>query len=197
MNDSRLRLVKAFLKAEYDKYIQSFKTMEIRRNRIVLLGDSLVAYAKGIVDDVVNLGIPGDTTQGVIDRLALVYPFDPRRVVLWIGTNDLVLTDDDNETIAQRILWIKHEIEENMAGRVLLSTLAPVNEDRFEKHMFKRDNKDIEAINDILRREVEDLVDSYGVLVSDGKLKDDYTTDGLHLTEKGYAVFGRALSRKL
>jgi lysophospholipase L1-like esterase len=197
MNDSRLRLVKAFLKAEYDKHVQTFKNMEIRKKRVVLVGDSLVAYAKDIVAGAVNLGIPGDTTQGVIDRLDLVYPFDPSRVVLWIGTNDLVLTDDDNLTIAERILWIKHEIEDNMAARVLLCTLAPVNESRFEKHMFKRDNQDIEAINAMLKHEVEDIVDAHRVLVSDGKLKDAYTTDGLHLTEQGYAVFGRALSSKL
>lgn len=197
MNDSRLRLVKAFLKAEYDKHVQSFQNMELRKKRVVLLGDSLVAYAKDIVCDAVNLGIPGDTTQGVIDRLDLVYPFDPSRVVLWIGTNDLVLTEDDNETIAERILWIRNEIEENMAARVLLCTLAPVNEDRFEKHMFKRDNRDIEAINAILEHEVDDIVDAHRVLVSGGKLKDEYTTDGLHLTEEGYAAFGRALSLKL
>ncbi|MFP4177746.1 MAG: SGNH/GDSL hydrolase family protein [Acholeplasmataceae bacterium] len=197
MKDQRLRLVKAFLKAEYDKHLEAFKRMDIRKNRIVLLGDSLVAYAKDLIEDSVNLGIPGDTTQGVIDRLDLVYPFDPSRVVLWIGSNDLVLTDDDNETIAERILWIRDELEDNMAGRVIVATLAPVNEDRFEKHMFARDNRDIIAINAILRREVEDIVDAHRVLVENGKLRDDYTTDGLHLTDEGYAAFARALSLKL
>ncbi len=87
--------------------------------------------------------------------------------------------------------------DRRVAARVLLCTLAPVNEDRFEKHMFKRDNRDIRSDQRLLEHEVDDIVDAHRVLVSGGKLKDEYTTDGLHLTEEGYAAFGRALSLKL
>jgi len=198
-----LTVMKAVLKADYDRHLNRFSEIK-ELNRPIFLGDSMIAYFPLSSYDyghhVLNLGIPGDTTDGVLNRLKQVLDLKPSKVFLHIGSNDLVLTHLTKDEIAGNILGIRdiliHQVD---YVKVFIISLTPVLRDHSISNMRYiewRTNEDILLINQILQTHLrkDEYIDVYQALIdSNGNLKLDYTTDGIHLNKEGYKVFVQEL----
>lgn len=191
-------LLKLFLETGYNLKVASFKTLNKRaqKGKIVFLGDSLTQdyniYEFFQGKTVYNRGIGGDTTAGLLKRLETsVFALEPQTVVLLIGTNDLALLHDTLENIAARIATIIEQIKTfNPAIKILLQSLYPVNETIDPLSVNPRKNKDILTLNTKLTtfKEVT-YVDLFSSLADEkGRLREEYTFDGLHLNALGYEV---------
>lgn len=60
----------------------------MRASEVVFLGDSLTMRHDWSAFKASNMGIDGDTTDGVLSRLA--YTKNAKRIVLMIGVNDIL-----------------------------------------------------------------------------------------------------------
>ena len=73
-------------------WTNTLKQMKAKAD-IVFLGDSLIYYgdfASAFPNKVVcNLGLRGDTIQGIIDRVEMVRKLEPKQVFLMVGINDV------------------------------------------------------------------------------------------------------------
>lgn len=145
---------------------------------------------------VYNRGIGGDTSKGVLNRLnESVYELKPKKLFLQIGTNDLELIETDVRSIATRIEQIIQEVKTKAPEiKMYLISVYPVNKNMDSNTVGRRSNKDIEALN-LLLKEIKNVeyINAYDVLVKEGSLNPEYSLEGLHLNQKGYQVLRKVI----
>lgn len=169
---------------------------------IVFVGDSITDFFRlneffhGIY--VINRGIGGDTTDGLLKRLdESVFDLSPSKVFILIGTNDI--GDDKSEThITGNISTIIDRIREKCPKtKIYLQSIYPVSRAKNKKVrkfiVGKRDNEKICRVNERLRKIAAEkgivYIDVYSHLTdATGNLRLEYTIEGLHLTTAGYRV---------
>lgn len=173
-----------------------------KNDNFVFLGDSITDWYP--LDEmyeslpIVNSGKAGYNTKDILERLdEMVYRYNPTKVVILIGTNDLnVPHPDSNDEIIDRIIKIIQNIHDNRSGaKVYLQSIYPINKTDDEKIVDevvgKREQEDIIEINKKLQEYCKKnnvtYINVFDQLTDeDGNLNLKYTKDGLHLNTLGY-----------
>jgi len=184
--------------------VSLFKMLPNSENEIIFLGDSITDgcnWEEMFQDKrIINRGISGDLTSGVLHRLEEVVESKPLKVFLMIGINDLADGKIEREVVynIEQIVKIIHR--KSPDTEIYLQSLLPVNKDFkiFENHINK--TEEIIRINTALKNfsNINDItyIDLYSLFVTkDQKLNPDYTNDGLHLTGAGYLVWKSAVEK--
>lgn len=175
---------------------------EIGKNEnFVFLGDSITDWYP--FDDlyeenvpIVNSGRAGYLTKDLKDKLnEFVYVYNPTKVFILIGTNDLN-SDTPNDVTVNNIKEIIEEIKKNRPKtEIYLQSIYPINKTNNEKIVKKtvgiRTNEVIRKVNKELEKYCEEnditYIDMYSELTDEnGNLDIKYTKDGLHLSTLGY-----------
>jgi lysophospholipase L1-like esterase len=184
-------------------------TKKVVDNNYLFLGDSITSiydldkYYPNM--PVVNSGISGNkTTDILIDMKNRVYRYNPSKVFLLIGTNDLP-TDESDEKIIKNIEKIIKKIKINRPyAEIYLESIYPINNTNDNKinHTIigNRTNKNIISINVKLKKYCNlnkvTYIDMYNKLVDkDGNFNLKYTYDGLHPSEDGYKVITKVIKK--
>ena len=166
-------------------------------NPVVFLGDSMTDEGdwKKLFPDVnlVNRGIGGDTTLGVLNRIDQVLALAPSKIFLMIGTNDLCYKRSVADTLKNydQILNILHK---NLPQtKIYVESVLPFNDQIFPSR-YLRTNENIEELNRGIKKLAEKYEYPYLDLVpffmdENGRLPENYTVDGLHLNENGYTIW--------
>ena len=178
---------------------------------IVFLGDSIFDFYD--LDEyyperkVVNSGINGNNTRDVLGNMKnRVYRYNPSKVFILLGTNDLN-KERSTEEIVNNMKDIVEGIKKNRKYTdIYLISLLPVNNtdnDKIDSKMVdKRTNEDIKSVNDeykeLSKTEKINYVNAFDKLIDeDGNLDIDYTKEGLHLSEEGYEVLTNCINKYL
>jgi beta-glucosidase len=144
------------------------------------------------------LGFGGDRTENVLWRLQQgeVDSLVPRVVVLMIGTNNSGTRSP--ESTAAGVKHLLAELRQRLPStHVLLLAIFPRGEkpDDHLRGVNDRVNKLIASLAD--GRQVHFLDINAAFLNSEGSLSKDVMPDLLHLSEKGYAIWQRAMAPTL
>lgn len=187
----------------YDQRVKAFRDLNRRAisHQVVFVGDSITQdypLSEHFPDFVTyNRGIGGDTTVGLAKRLEeSVFELEPRVLVLLIGTNDLALLHSSPEEVIDRIAAIVGSIRSRLPEtRILLESVYPVLPAFGEATREGRDNADIRAINaGIAALPGVEFVDLYPSLAdSEGRLRSEFTVEGLHINQAGYFLISEIL----
>ncbi|MBR2712265.1 MAG: hypothetical protein IKE73_01000 [Bacilli bacterium] len=172
-----------------------------KNENIVFLGDSITELyqTKELFSGlpVVNSGFGGYTTKNILDIMNdAVYRYNPTKVFLLIGTNDIGNEGKDEEYVFENIKKIVEEINKNRPNaKVYVESIYPVGD---EVEEYEERNKTINSINmklkDYFSNKETTFIDISNYLKdNDGRLKDDYTKDGIHLTDKAYLAITKLL----
>lgn len=161
---------------------------------VAFLGDSLTDgydvkkyYPQYAVS---NRGIGGDTTFKLEARLKTsVYDLKPKVVVMLIGANNFATMFENYESILKGF-------QENLPDtKVVLVSLTSMGGELWGK------NNQLAAYNNVKIKKLAEkysytYVDMYSPLLNleTGEIYEEYTTDGGHLTDKGYEVFTATLT---
>ena len=190
----------------YDNKVAAFEMYNKYNisNGIVFLGDSITqdynVYEYFANKIVYNRGIGGDTTQGVLKRLEQsVYQLKPSQVVILIGTNDFELLEATAGEIHQRTIEIVKQINKfDSKIEILLLSVLPVNQSIDSKTVGKRNNKDINLLNQ-LNQSIENtkFINVYDEMLDGDVLDSKYTLEGLHLNQHGYEVVTKIILQYL
>jgi lysophospholipase L1-like esterase len=169
---------------------------QLRSADIVMFGNS-ITYG-GLWNDllgresVVNRGIGGDNTVGMLHRLPSVYRLSPKICFIMAGINDLY-ADAPVSTIYTNYTHIIDTLRAHGIVPVIQSTL-------FVNPKWKRSeekNPQVAELNRMLERFAREngieWIDLNGVLSASGLLRDEYTTDGVHLTAAAYLEWRKLL----
>ena len=177
---------------------------------IIFIGDSIVEYYPlqelfGVAKMIVNRGIRGYQTGLLIDNLdAHLYGDAVDQIVLLIGTNDIGKDIPMNEALDNLERVIQSIAREYPLSQIKLLSILPVNEgEKYKQTVYIRTNEKIREWNQAYEALTSaymqvDFVPVYDSLIdSEGQLKKDYTTDGLHLSVAGYQALSEALKEYL
>ncbi len=189
------------------KVVTKIKEVEKVPANYLFLGDSITDFydLDKYYNDlpVVNSGISGNTTDDILnDMKKRAYQYNPSKVFLLIGTNDLI-HNKSNEEIVEKVEKIIEEIKENRSkAEIYLQSIYPVNYKLSPNMVKNRKNDDIKEINEKLEDYCEDnditYIDMYDLLKDkDDNFSSEYTKDGLHPNDDGYEVITKELKKYL
>jgi lysophospholipase L1-like esterase len=165
-------------------------------NRLtILLGDSLSLWypTEQLSSDRfwLNQGISGDTTTGVLRRLAAFSQTRPDTIHIMLGINDLRRGASDAEVInnlRQIMQTLRHQ---HPQAQIFVHSILPTRLPSISSGRIHRINH---SLSYIAKQEQVNFLE-LGTYFSDeyGNLRRDLTTDGLHLNSRGYAMWQWAL----
>lgn len=180
------------------------KEVQVVPDNYLFLGDSLTdyfdleTYFPG--QPVVNSGIAGNTTDQILASMKTrVYDYNPSKIFLLIGTNDL-RDGKVQEAVVQNVEKIIEEIQTNRKqAEIFVESLYPVN-GSVSSAVGVRSNEAIQNINAQLEKYCKKknltYIDMYSKLQDEqGNLQTQYTVDGLHLNDEGYQIVAGVLQK--
>ncbi len=200
----------------YEERIEEFKKHPIGNNKIVFLGNSITEGGgnwnnKFNVHNIVNRGISGDITEGILVRLDEIIFYKPIAVFLLIGINDIFDTDILNREkitplyVANNIIKIANQIiDQSPSTEIFIQTILPVNHEIYieENGFFPEHNvplsEQIIQINSMIIHQADvqqyKVIDLHSLFINqDGLMNREYTTDGVHLNHNGYGVWVKCI----
>ncbi|NEQ41144.1 MAG: SGNH/GDSL hydrolase family protein [Okeania sp. SIO3I5] len=175
------------------------------------MGDSRARAWKSPEDfddfNFINRGISGQTTGQVLGRLNRhLQPLSPDIVIVQVGVNDLSripLFPENKETIISECKSnIKEIVSESrqLGAVVIMTTIFPLSEVPLKRKLFWSPDIVTTAIkevnNFIYSLENEDVIifDTGDILVNQqGKVREEYSRDFLHLNRAGYKTLNEKL----
>ena len=181
-----------------------FEAEPVVTGRIIFFGNSITQggdWARLTGDStVLNRGIGGDVTFGLLHRLHDITVRQPSKLFILIGIND-ISRDIPDAVIAANYRAIIGEVQSaSPHTSIYVQSILPVNPDvrNFPQHYDK--NGHVLAVNRLLRTIARETHTHYVnlhplFLDSRGRLDERYTADGLHLNEPGYQRWVRYLRK--
>jgi lysophospholipase L1-like esterase len=162
---------------------------------IVSLGNSITQMGdwKKLMNDttVINRGIAGDITFGVLKRLDNIVSLQPSKLFLLMGINDIG-KDIPDAVIAGNIKKIILRLQKKSPStNIYVESILPVNPDipNFSQHYDKQEH--VLSTNKLIEKVAEETLCTFIkihdlFIDSKGRLDAKLTPDGLHLTpDKG------------
>jgi len=184
----------------YEHRKNHFKKLPMQKDAIVMLGNSITQSCEWseLLENskVVNRGIAGDMTGGLLVRLDEITQHNPAKIFLMIGVNDLSVHSLDDilknyEAIVSDILL------KTPSSKLYLQSILPVNN---QVRNSGKSNSDIVFLN----KEIENIASDNGLvflnlhplfLDKDGQLDSRLTQDGIHLDANGYLIWKKELEK--
>ena len=195
---------KLIINTRHRQIVSMFNAMPIIDQPIIMLGDSITEGARWneLFDNpnIVNRGIGGDISDGVLKRLDEVIRHRPRKLFLMIGTNDIGF-GLDTQTIVRNIESILSQVkEQSPSTEIFVQSVLPVNISASSP--FPHNNKGILRLNEQIKRQCAGLKIEYidlhaHFLDADGNLRSELTNDGLHLLGAGYLLWKELIAKYL
>jgi len=187
-----------FIPEHTPQRLAQFAKEPIVTGKIIFLGNSITEmgnWKKATGDTtVINRGIGGDITFGVLKRLKDITDRQPSKVFLLIGINDIG-KDIPDPVIADNELKIVKEIHNKCPQtKIYVESVLPVNStvNNFPQHYDKEEH--VLALNKLLQANAVaggyTFVDIFHLFVdADGRLQAQYTYEGLHVKPAAYIVW--------
>lgn len=182
--------------------VQHFERLQESPGCIIFLGDSQTAQAEwhelfGDSPKVLNRGISGDYSEGMLERLPEVLRHKPLKIFLLIGVNDLAFGNEVYEIEALYRKIVQTIRSESPDTELYLQSLLPVN-NAVRRTGVK--NEKIVEMNTRLAQIAYDFALPYLDIGSplkdaDGNLAAKFTEDGLHVNGLGYSVWKKEIEK--
>ena len=212
-----MEIFKAMSERERQAKINRFRILNqtVKKGETLFTGSSLMeqfpinelAQNFDVKTVIYNRGIGGYTTDDMLAHMdEQIFGVGPSRIFINIGTNDIGMPINTFEENLSHMLTNYREILTQIKNRlpeaeVFLMAYYPVNENaagedapEYLKYMFKnRTNENILTAN----TEVEKLAAEFGyhyidvndgLRGEDGRLKKEFTIEGIHMYANGYCV---------
>ena len=183
---------KVFGNYYFDK--KSFFEVDGSKANIVMIGDSITD--RGEWNElfpkvsIVNRGIGGDTTKGVLNRMNTIYSTDAKKAFIMIGVNDLIENISIEEILSNYKKIItklkQHGITPYIESVLFLGDkYANKNND-----VFKLDLR----LKELSEKENIVFIDLNKVLSENGKLKKSFSSlDDVHLNGEGFFIWKKSI----
>ena len=208
-----VQLLENWLLKEQEKIQTKYRELNqvsVLEPDMIFIGDSIVEYYPlqellGTTKTIVNRGIRGYQTRLLLENLdAHLYGDAVDQIVLLIGTNDIGKDIPMNDALDNLERVIQSIARDYPLSQIKLLSILPVNEgEEYKQTVYIRTNEKIREWNQAYEALASaymqvDFLPIYDSLTdSEGQLKKDYTTDGLHLSVAGYQTLSEALKTYL
>jgi hexosaminidase len=180
-------------------HVRNLKKMKYPQpESTVFIGDSMTEgfdLKRHFADNtLINMGIAGDFTSGVLNRLKYAIRLQPKSIFIMIGIND-ILKEIDMTRIQNQYANILQTLKTSCPNTFIcvqsnLPTAGMGGNDQANRAILAKVN----ILNTFLKEYCEKnqlyFADMYSQFTNtDGNLAVDYTYDGLHLNDAGYILW--------
>ncbi|MBO3460449.1 SGNH/GDSL hydrolase family protein [Aetokthonos hydrillicola Thurmond2011] len=157
----------------------------------ILLGDSLsMWFPKDKLPNSkfwLNQGISGDTSEGILKRLSAFSSTKPDVIYIMAGINDLRKGTRDQAILSNHRQIIRRLRREHPKTRIIIQSILPTRLPTIPNARIRRINYQLALI---AHQEGANYLNLYNWFTDfQGNLREDLTTDGLHLSQPGYEVW--------
>lgn len=201
-----------FMKNEQIEKIEKFRYLNesAKKGETLFTGSSLMEHFPinellmdyGMENVIYNRGVGGFKTDDMLEHMEeQIFGTEPSKIFINIGTNDIGAPDYKLEVLIEKYEKILTQIKKRLPETaVYMMAYYPVNEvdkvpeGEWGKTLFAtRTNENIALAN----KEVEKLADkmgyhyidvSEGLRDENGRLKKEFTIEGIHMYANGYRV---------
>lgn len=197
-------------KMHWQNRVRAFKEQNLAWRNVVLLGDSITegfdvakhfpgrrVLNRGVGADVIGNAMPADDPRGVLRRLdSSVFDCAASDVFILIGINDLN-TGRTVESMVEGYRELLSRLRKNAPLlRVYVQSVLPT------RGSHDKQNASVIRFNEQLKNlagEFEcDYLDLHSLMRdSEGRLKAEFTADGLHINDSAYAVWKTEILKAL
>jgi lysophospholipase L1-like esterase len=187
-------IYKYIIEVRYKQKCSMFAACPVTKGAVIFLGNSITEGGNWSElfpgKPVLNRGIGGDVTAGVLARMDEIVRHEPSKLFICIGTNDLAKGVDVPTILANYSSIIRTVKEKSPATAIYVQSVLPVG----RTVVFSHDNAAIPPLN----KEIQQLcaamqvtfIDLHSVFAgADGYLKSGYTNDNLHLMGEAYLAW--------
>jgi lysophospholipase L1-like esterase len=167
-------------------------------NRLsILVGDSLsMWFPKDRLPSGklwLNQGISGDTSAGIYKRLGLFSKTRPDVIYVMAGINDLRQGASDEAVLRNSRRIIRRLREDHPLTQVIVQSILPTRITTISNIRIRKINQKLALI---AKQEGANYINIHNWFTdSRGNLRQDLTTDGLHLSFEGYQVWQAVLNQ--
>lgn len=188
----------------YARRATLFEQLPVGKKDIIMLGNSLTDGAEWNEllrnNHVKNRGIVGDIVQGLYERMDPILKGQPKKIFIMSGVNDIshdVSGDSIARAMEKLIVLIKTR---SPRTKIYLQSMLPFNNEvRLWKLLKDREQVVVDgnrALKEVARRQGVTWIDLYPLFVDEsGRLKAEYTNDGLHLMGPAYLIWRDAIKK--
>lgn len=191
----------------YVERIEYYKKLQPVKNSILFLGNSITErgeWEEILADSkypIINRGIGGDNSFGILARMDEVIRFKPRAIFLMDGINDQFRKLPHDVTIENYRKIIRKIKKESPKTKIYIESALPINEDMTKEPYTVGRNVLVPELN----KKIEKLALEEGITYIDicplfqdekGNLKPEYTMDGVHLYPSAYIIWVNFLKDK-
>ncbi|HVW97948.1 MAG TPA: GDSL-type esterase/lipase family protein [Mucilaginibacter sp.] len=194
-----------FIPEHTPQRIALFEKEPVVKGRVIFLGNSITEmgnWKKATGDTtVINRGIGGDITFGILKRLKDITDREPSKLFILCGINDIG-KDIPDAVIADNILKIVNRVHSACPKtEIYVESVLPVNPTvaHFPQHYDKEEH--VLALNRLLKANAEKggyaFVNIFPLFLDkDKRLEAKYTYEGLHLKPPAYDIWVAYLKKK-
>ncbi len=145
---------------------------------------------------VTNLGVAGETVEGLLDRLDRVRSRinNPDIIFIMTGINNIAMerydiTETYREIVRRLTAWFKH-------SKIVVQSVLPARLEWINNNVIQDINRHLKQT---AREFSAEYLDVYSLFIdAAGNPKSEYLLDdGVHLSEKGYQVWAKEVERFL
>lgn len=154
---------------------------------IVFIGDSLTrgqnfqSYFKNF--KILNLGLSGDTINGVAERSYLIKNFNPEYIFIECGVNSFTSVSIEDMKTQYKNLCLSLK-SENSNSKIFIQSILPISPYKEQGNLT---NKNIIKFNSFLKELSKTYgftyVNLYSVYEKNNEMNEAYTKDGIHLDD--------------
>lgn len=182
--------------------VSLFELLPISSEDIVMLGNSITDGGEWVEllghDNVKNRGISADVISGVEERLDQVTSGQPNKIFLLIGINDISHGHSAAELAKRYERLLKRITTDSPNTKVYVQSVMPINNSFGRYRNLTGKEKVVTQLNTLLKELAPkynaEWIDLWPALSdSKGRLRSDFTNDGLHLTGKGYKAWAEII----
>lgn len=212
---------KEFMHREQQDKLERYRILNqnVKKGEILFTGSSLMEQfpvnellmTNGMDQVVYNRGIGGFTTTDMLQHMEeMIFGTEPSRIFINIGTNDIGSPDYQLEALLERYEEIIVRIQERLPeAEINMMAYYPVNETdkipegEWGKTAFvTRTNENINIANAAIenlaaKKGCRFINVNEGLADERGKLKKEYTIEGIHMYANGYQVVLQNLKKYL
>jgi len=139
---------------------------------------------------IVNRGISGDVTEGVLKRLPEIYRFNPKKIFIEIGVNDIFIKVPLNRIVSNYNKIIANIRKNCPDTKIFIQSIFPTDNKSVNKKILQFNSE----LKDICQKKFCTYINLYDLFEKEKTINPGLTTDGLHLNDKGYEIWGKTIS---
>ncbi len=187
---------KEFGQLHHQQKATMFEILPVRDSSIIFLGNSITDGAHWAElfnnPNILNRGIGGDITEGVLKRINEIVRHKPSKLFIAIGTNDIAQEIPTKKIIENYLAIVENVRASSPITKIYIQSILPVAIP--PGFIFPYNNKGVLEVNQELRKICAELdipyLDLHPHFADEtGKLRSDLTNDNLHLLGPGYLLW--------